>query len=199
MNSVRINNARSTFHKIETGIHQGTVLGPILFSLYINDFPDICQDIVLQMYADDTVVYASGNTSTSVADKLNANLDKISSWLSSSCLTLNTQKKTLFAFPLKKLPLTQLLNVQINGELIEQVSEVKYLGINIDYQLNFKSHIKIICKTIKANLGCFMIRNCLSLDCAFICINSMILSHISYGLTTWSQAHQSSVKTIVSL
>ncbi len=77
---------------------------------------------------------------------------------------------------------------------------MKYLGIIIDYQLNFKSHIKTFCKTIKANLGCFMmIRNCLSLDCAFIFINSMILSHISYGLTTWSQVHQSSVKTIESL
>ncbi len=56
--------------------------------------------------------------------------------------------------------------------------------IIIDYQLKV---IKTICKTIKTNLGCFMmIRNCLSLDCAFIWINSMILSHISYGLTTWS-------------
>ncbi len=81
--------------------------------------------------------------------------------------------------------------------LIEQVPEVKYLGIIIDYQLNCKSHMKTICKTINANLGCFMIiRNCLTLDCAFISLNSMILSHILYGLTTWSQAHQSSVKTI---
>ncbi len=98
------------------------------------------------MHADDTVVYASGNTSTSVADKLNANLDKISSWLYSSCLTFN--KKNQFAFPLKN-----------SGNL----------GIIIDYQLNFKRHIKPICKTIKAHLGCFMmIRNCLSFDCDFI-------------------------------
>ena len=84
---VLINNIRSTFLKIETGIPQGTVLGPILFSLYINDLPDVCPDIGLQMYADDTVVYASGSSCTSVADKLNTNLDKISSWLVSSCLT----------------------------------------------------------------------------------------------------------------
>ncbi len=56
-----------------------------------------------------------------------------------------------------------------------------------NYRLSVESHIKTICKTIKANLGCFMmIRNCLCLDCAFIWINSMILSHISYVLTTWS-------------
>jgi len=85
----------------------------------------------------------------------------------------------------------------MNGELIEQVPEVKYLRINIDYKLNFKSHIKKIYKIIRANLSCFMlIRNCLTLDCAFTFFNSMILSHISYGITTWSQAHQSSVKTI---
>lgn len=189
---------RSTFLKIKTGILQGTVLGPILFSLYINDFPDVvCPDIGLLMYADDTVVYASADTFISVADKLNTNLERISSWLASSCLTLNTKITNSVCFSIQKLPLTQLLNIKINGELIEQVSEVKYLGINIDYQLNFKSHIKKICKTIRANLSCFMmIRNCLTLDCAFIFFNSMILSHISYGLTTWSQAHQSSVKTI---
>lgn len=89
---VTIHSVRSTFLKIETGIPQGTVLGPILFSLYINDLPDVCPDIGLQMYADDTVVYASGKTCTFVAEKLNANLDKISTWLSSCCLILNTKK-----------------------------------------------------------------------------------------------------------
>lgn len=54
-----------------------------------------------------------------------------------------------------------------------------------------------MCKTIKAHLGCFkIIRNCLTLNCAFIFINSMIFSHISYGLTTWSQAHQTTIKHI---
>ena len=54
-----------------------------------------------------------------------------------------------------------------------------------------------MCKSIKVNLGCFrLLRNCLTYDCAFIFMNSMILSHISFGLTTWSQAHQSSLKAI---
>ena len=74
----------------------------------------------------------------------------------------------------------------MNGEL----PEVEYMGIIIDYPLNFKSHMKKMCKTIKANVGCFMIvRNCLTFNRAFIFMNSMILPHISYGLSTWSQAH----------
>lgn len=99
---VTINDVRSAFLKIETGIPQGTVLGPILFSLYINDLPDVCPDIGLQMYADDTVVYASGKTCTLVAEKLNNNLDKIASWLASSCLTLNTKKTNSVCFSIKK-------------------------------------------------------------------------------------------------
>lgn len=92
---VVINSVRSTFLKIKTGI-QGTVLGPILFSLYINDLPDVvCPDIGLLMYADDTVVYASADTCISVADKLNTNLERISSWLASSCLTLNTKTNSV--------------------------------------------------------------------------------------------------------
>ncbi len=63
----------SVFHKIETGIPQGTILGPILFSLYINDLPQICPGIGLQMYADNTVVHVSGKTCDAVADKLTKN------------------------------------------------------------------------------------------------------------------------------
>jgi len=94
-------------------------------------------------------VYASADTCTSVADKLNANLERILSWLASSHLTLNIKKQTLSVlFFIQKLPPAQLLNIKMNGELIEQVPEVKYLRINIDYKLNFKSHIKKIYKII---------------------------------------------------
>jgi len=102
---VVINGVRSTFLEIKTGIPQGTVLGPILFSLYINDLPDVVSpDIGLLMYADDAVVYASADTCTTVADKLNANLERISSWLASSHLTLNIKKQTLSVSLFKNYP-----------------------------------------------------------------------------------------------
>ncbi len=58
--SVVINNVKSVPHNINIGIPQGTILGPILFSVYINDLSDVCPDASLQMYADDTVIYVSG-------------------------------------------------------------------------------------------------------------------------------------------
>lgn len=115
-----INSVRSTFLKIKTGI-QGTVLGPILFSLYINDLPDVvCPDIGLLMYADDTVVYASADTCISVADKLNTNLERISSWLASSCLTLNTKKTNSVCFSIQKTTSNTTFEQKLMGNLLNK-------------------------------------------------------------------------------
>ena len=155
-----INSYKSSFRTIQTGIPQGTILGPILFSLYINNLPEVCPEANLQMYADDTVVHVSGKTSQEVNEKLNQSLIGISSWLQNSCLTLNTSKTKCICFSITKAKNAS-LQVQINGESIEQVSEQKYLGIILDSQLNFRSHVKKMCKTIRSNINCFkLIRKC---------------------------------------
>ncbi len=79
--SVVINNVKSVPHNIDIGIPQGTILGPILFSIYINDLPEICPDASLQMYADDTVIYVSGRNCVEIEEKLSRNLEKVSAWL----------------------------------------------------------------------------------------------------------------------
>lgn len=76
---VIINNCKSSFRKVQTGIPQGTILGPILFSLYINNLPEVCPEVNLQMYADDTVVHVSGKNCTTVSENLTQSLKKIMS------------------------------------------------------------------------------------------------------------------------
>ncbi len=105
--------------------------------------------------------------------------------------TLNTKKTKSICFSIRKLPVTDSLNIRIKVEIIEQVSKEKYLGMILDSQLNFKSHVKKLRKTIKANITSFrIIRNCLKYDHAFLFLNSMILSHMVYGLSIWSQTNQ---------
>ena len=74
------------------GVPQGSFLGPLLFSIYINDLPRVCPDVEVIMYADNTVVFTSGKNKLEVAEKLNKEMQKIAKWLEMSCLTLNLDK-----------------------------------------------------------------------------------------------------------
>lgn len=68
--SVRISDYRSPLLALSTGVPQGSILGPLLFSLYINNLPSVCPDVYIQMYADDTVIYTHGKNTAQVAEKL---------------------------------------------------------------------------------------------------------------------------------
>ena len=88
-----VNNQLSPALELYTGVPQGSILGPLLFSLYINDLPSACPDVETQLYADDTVMYVHARTKQLAAAKLTSALEQISKWLNHSCLQLNQKKK----------------------------------------------------------------------------------------------------------
>uniref|UniRef100_A0A3B3ZBG8 Reverse transcriptase domain-containing protein n=1 Tax=Periophthalmus magnuspinnatus TaxID=409849 RepID=A0A3B3ZBG8_9GOBI len=87
-----VNGVKSSFVDCPLGVPQGSILGPILFSLFINDLPDVCEDVDIQLYADDAVIYTSAKSPEEAAQTLSSALRHIQSWLTRSCLLLNTQK-----------------------------------------------------------------------------------------------------------
>lgn len=99
--SVHIGNTQSTYLNCNIGVPQGSILGPILFSLSINDLPMICPSVNIQMYADDTVLYVHDKDKQQAANKLTAALVYISDWLSNSCLQLNVNKTVCMFFSRK--------------------------------------------------------------------------------------------------
>ena len=94
---VRVNGVKSHMNTNNMGVPQGSVLGPLLFTMYINDLPSCCPDVNCQMYADDTVIHVSTKTSRLAGEHLTQALFHISEWLELSHLTLNVQKLYLCA------------------------------------------------------------------------------------------------------
>jgi len=117
------------------GVPQGSVLGPLLFSLYINDLPQQCEGKQVQMYADDTIIFTQARTAELTAEKLKAAMERNTQWLEQSCLSLNIGK-TKGMFFSKTNVQSPNVDIFINGEKIEIVNEFSYLGVILDSNLN---------------------------------------------------------------
>ena len=151
------------------------------------------------MYADDTVIYVSAATPCEAGAKLTPELEEVSQWLKRNHLTLNLKKTVAMHFSIRR-RVNKDLKIIIDQEEIEEVSNFKFLGIILDSQLKFDTHVQKLSKTLKTNLNCFrMARQYIPLHAAQLFIHAMIFSHISYCITVWSQASQSTIKPIASL
>ncbi len=150
---VYLNNTASDLCSLNCGIPQGSVLGPLLFLLHINDFNRSSNIFDFHLFADDSnVFYKHKNLSTLESD-INGELDTINEWLCANRLSLNIEKSNFVIFnpPQKKLSFDHILI--INGKHLKREYSIKYLGIFIDSHLNWKSQVNYIAKQINRSIG----------------------------------------------
>lgn len=134
------------------GVPQGSVLGPLLFILYINDIHKSIKHCKLNLFADDTLLTIASKNIEDATQKLNQDLCSLSKWLEQNKLKLNVSK-TKYMFIGKKTVNRTTPVIHINSEYIEIVNSFKYLGIIIDNKLNFHEHIQHIIKQIAKKIG----------------------------------------------
>lgn len=139
----KVNGVKSDETDNEFGVPQGSILGALLFIIYINDMPNILEKCEIVMYADDTLIYAKGDTEEQCTDNLTHDMNNINNWLKMNKLKLNESKTKIMEINMN-------CNVifKINNETIEKVKQIKYLGFVIDKELKFKQHVEYICKKI---------------------------------------------------
>ena len=182
------------------GVPQGSILGPLLFSLYVNDLPSICIGCEAQMYADDTIIYVHAKTKKEATLKLNSTMENVTTWLENSHLCLNVSKTVCMFFSKTHSASDCEHKVYVSGENIQVVSHVKYLGIILDSNLSFKKQVKKVIRITKYNIANFRyIRSCLTTSAAKLYLNSMIIPHLLYCMTSWTQANDTTLKPVFSL
>ena len=135
-----VNGCNSHLGTINTGVPQGSVLGPILFTLYVNDMANASQ-LQPRLSADDTNIFASGSDIDALVQDTNIELQKLHNWFKANRLKLSIEKTSYCIYSPKRNPPPCRVNVKI-GEDIKRSSFVKYLGLTIDEKLTWEKHIE---------------------------------------------------------
>jgi hypothetical protein len=188
---VEFNGITSNLLPITTGVPQGSILGPLLFIIYINDMANASNIFYPIVYADDSTLSTTLNTIRSseanadINNILNNELDKISNWLKLNKLSLNCDKTKamLFHMPNKTV---EYPTICINGHEIEFVKNFNFLGIILDQHINWRSHLTHISKKISKTIGIMCkVKNYLPTSALLHIYNSLVLSYLNYGLSLW--------------
>ena len=179
---------------LNKGVPQGSVLGPLLFNVFIDDITSIsnCKSI---LYADDSVFYVTDTTFGGCVDKLRQVIEDLSLWLVNNKLIPNAMKTKLMLITPKYTP--ELPDIEFNNTILEWVDNFKYLGFNIDSKLSFSFHADFVNKQLSRLLGVmYSVAKLIPRKTLKMIYQSMILPVLCHNIVIWggiSQVHLNSI------
>ena len=187
-----INGCLSDKLPLSCGVPQGTTLGLLLFLIYINDLPNCLLSSQPRMYADDTHLTFSSNDIIAIDEILNRNLESVNNWLISNKLTLNATKTEFMSIGsrqrLNTLPRPP--HLTIGGVPVNQVSTAKSLGVYVDENLSWGSHIEKLIKKVASGVGALKrIRSFVPFETMKLFFNVLVRPHFDYCSVVWGDCN----------
>lgn len=193
---IKFQGVYSSFYEIHSGVPQGSVLAPILYTIYTADLP-VSPDVTLATFADDTALLVSHENPDTASRLLQSSLDDLSVWLTKWKIKANESKSNHVTFTLR----TQICPpVSLNNTQLPQVSEVKYLGMHIDKRLTWRSHVwnKRLQLNTKFRKMHWLLnsKSHLSTENKLLLYKSILKPIWTYGLQLWGSTSKSNIDII---
>ena len=189
---VCFNNALSSQMNITCGVPQGSILGPLLFILYVNDIVNCSKVLYFILFADDTNIFYASKNYSDLMNIVNSELCKLSEWFKANKLSLNIKKTHYIMFGNKsKACFDSNFHIVIENNTLERVSSTKFLGVFVDEDLNWKSHASQLALKISKNIGVInKIKYLLARDVLLSLYYTMIHPYLLYCNIIWGGASQ---------
>ena len=190
--ATKIDGTTSDFANLSVGVPQGSILGPLLFIIFINSLPSCLAskpETKVSMYADDTMIMFDGTTPDTIESDMVNGLNQVTKWLVNHKLTFNVSKTKFMIFGSRpRLPTFSQVQITLNDTSIERVQLYKYLGVILDEHMSWSDHIDFTAKKISMKMG-FLRRSakpCLPSATFKMLSSAMILPLFDYCDVAWS-------------
>ena len=191
---VRIGGNDSSFRSVLSGVPQGSIIGPLCFSLYINDMPLAVDEEVI-LFADDAAFVIVSHSLAGLYKKIKKLFSDLSKYLNMNRLIPNSGKSKLMMF--RSRPTMELPSFSFGGEEIEWVTDYKYLGITLTNNLNYSKHINNVSLKISRITGTFTsLRTFLPKNILIKLYYALVFPHLSNHVIVWGSAPPSHLKVL---
>lgn len=172
---VCVNNSNSSIRKIKHGVPQGSILGPTLFLIYVNDLPHSSNDATHILFADDTTLGGSSSDIESMDYKVNKVQLEVNEWFLSNRLSLNSEKTQVLYFSLR--------------EIDKNTDSIKLLGIILDSKMSWENHINSVASVLSRKLYILRrLKSTVSQSTLITAYFGFIHSRLSYGILVWGHS-----------
>ena len=187
---VKIGEVLSRSEVIESGVPQGSVLGPIGFLIYINDLGKINLHGRIIFFADDACLLYDSDKLDDLYMYMKQDIEILMKWFSNNLLLLNL-KKTEYVIFHKRSIIVEKRDLYVNNILITNTNIVRYLGLTLDDTLSWKAHIDSVRKSVLPGISLlFRLRNFISTDCLKMLYYALIHSRITYLAGIWGHCKE---------